>query len=286
MSWEGGYPKPRGVELDIAVPASVLSVEPSLQMKTVKAGFIGRAAAVYRVSRILLYVDRAEAWRDLNTFRKLLEYLATPPYLRRRVYPPGVPELRYAGLLPPLQIPTHGVGGPREGEVREAYVLRRRGRSLLVDAGLGEEVEVEVPPGIRAQRGDRVYVRIVSLNPPRLEYVEKPDVYTGYRVETFDSLSELLRSLKEAVKIATSRKGRDVRETLNELKDRLGGVKRVVVLFGSPSEGLYEIASREGLRLDESVDYVLNTVPGQGTLTVRTEEAVWSTLAVLNLILP
>ncbi len=285
MSWDG-YPRPRSVELDIAVPASVLSVEPSLQLKTVKAGIIGRAAAVYRVSRILLYVDRAEAWRELNTFRKLLEYLATPPYLRRRVYPPGVPELRYAGLLPPLQIPTHGVGGPREGEVREAYVLRRRGRSLIVDAGLGGEAEVEAPPGVRVQRGDRIYVRIVSLDPLRLEYVENPGVYTGYRVETYDTLSELLRNAGNAVKIATSKRGRDVREALDELKDRLGGASRVVVLFGSPSEGLYEIASREGLELEKNVDLVLNTVPGQGTLTVRTEEAVWSTLAVLNLLLP
>ncbi len=278
--------RPRGIRLEVAVPASVLSVEPSLQMKTVKVGVVGRAAAVYRVSTIHLYVDRAEAWRELDTFRKLLEYLVTPPYLRRRVYPRGLPELRYAGLLPPLQIPTHGVGGPREGEVREALVLRRRGRVAVVDAGLGEDVEVELPPGRHVSRGDRIYVKIVSLNPPRLEYLEEPGVYTGYRVETFDSLSELLRSVRGSLIIATSRRGRDVREVLGEIGERARERGRVVVLFGSPSEGLYEIADREGLRLEESVDYIVNTVPGQGTLTVRTEEALWSTLAVLNLHLP
>ena len=277
---------PRGVELGIAVPASVLSVEPSLQLKTIKAGIVGRAAAVYRVARIMLYVDRAEAWRELDTFRKLLEYLVTPPYLRRRVYPRGLPELRYAGLLPPLQIPTHGVGGPKEGEVREALVLRRRGRSVVVDAGLGEEVEVELPPGRHVSRGERIYVRIASLNPPRLEYVEEPDVYVGYRVETYDSLSELLRAARGALLVATSRRGRDAREVLDELGEKAREKRRVVVLFGSPSEGLYEIAEREGIELDKSVDYVVNTVPGQGTLTVRTEEAIWSTLAVLNLRLP
>ena len=264
----------------------MLSVEPSLQLKTVKAGIVGRAAAVYRVDRVLIYVDRAEAWRDLNTFRRLLEYLVTPPYLRRRLYPRGVPELRYAGLLPPLQIPTHGVGGPKEGEVREALVLRRRGRVAVVDAGLGGEAEVELLPGSRVQKGDRILVRIASLNPPRLEYLEDADVYTGFRVETYDSLSELLRVEKGGVRIATSRRGRDVREVLDELRGRLGGAGKILVLFGSPSEGLYEIAAREGINLEENVDYVLNTVPGQGTLTVRTEEAVWATLSILNLLLP
>ncbi|AEM39515.1 protein of unknown function DUF171 [Pyrolobus fumarii 1A] len=279
-------PPPREKELEIVVPASVLSVEPSLQLKTVKAGVIGRAAAVFRASRIVLYVDRAEAWRDLETFRKLLEYLATPPYLRKRVYPPGVPELRYAGLLPPLQIPTHGVGGPKEGEIREAYVLRKRGRSVVVDAGLEEEVEVDLPRGVQVNRGERILVKIVSLTPPILEYVENPPVYTGYRVATFDSLGDYLRSArKDTLLIATSRRGRRIDEVVDELRKKLGEKKRVALLFGSPREGLYEIAEREGIKLDESVDAVVNVVPNQGTLTVRTEEAVWAALSLLNILL-
>ena len=282
----GEWPQPRNVELDIAVPAGVLSVEPSLQLKTVKVGLIGRAAAVYRVSRIMLYVDRAEAWRELDTFKRLLEYLVTPPYLRRRVYPPSLPELRYAGILPPLQIPTHGVGGPKEGEVREAYVLRRRGGVAVVDAGLGREVEVELPRGARVARGQRIYVRISSLEPLKLEYVEEPDVYTRYSVETFDSFSEVIRTARGALIIATSRRGRDVREVLSDIEGKARERGRVVVLFGSPTEGLYEIAEREGIKLEDNVDYIVNTVPGQGTLTVRTEEAIWSTLAILNLHIP
>ncbi len=277
---------PRSVSLEVGIPASIMSVEPSLQLKTVKAGFVGRAAAVFRVTRIHVYVDRAEAWRDAETLRKLLEYLVTPPYLRRLVYPRDVPELRYAGVLPPLQIPTHGVGGPREGEVREALVLRRRGRFVTLEAGLGEEVEARLPPGFEARRGDRVYIRIVSLDPLRVEIVGEPGVYTGYRVELHDNLSELLRRAKNALIVATSRRGRDVREVLGEVSGKAKEKGRVVTLFGSPSEGLYEIAERENLKLDEVVDYVVNTVPGQGTLTVRTEEALWATLSVLNLHLP
>jgi predicted SPOUT superfamily RNA methylase MTH1 len=52
--------------------------------------------------------------------------------------------------------------------------------------------------------------------------------------------------------------------------------------FGAPSRGLHEITDDEGLKLDEIVDFVVNTVPGQGTVTVRTEEALLATLAIFN----
>ena len=38
----------------------------------------------------------------------------------------------------------------------------------------------------------------------------------------------------------------------------------------------------EGLDLDVLVDFVVNMVPEQGTATVRTEEALFASLAVLN----
>jgi hypothetical protein len=53
-------------------------------------------------------------------------------------------------------------------------------------------------------------------------------------------------------------------------------------LFGAPSRGLHEIAKDEGLKLNELVDIIVNTIPKQGTETVRTEEALLATLAVLN----
>ena len=38
----------------------------------------------------------------------------------------------------------------------------------------------------------------------------------------------------------------------------------------------------EGLGLDDVADFVVNMVPEQGTETVRTEEALFASLAVLN----
>jgi hypothetical protein len=53
--------------------------------------------------------------------------------------------------------------------------------------------------------------------------------------------------------------------------------------FGAPALGLNEIVAREGLRLEDIVDFVVNTIPLQGTETVRTEEALIASLAVLNI---
>jgi predicted SPOUT superfamily RNA methylase MTH1 len=38
----------------------------------------------------------------------------------------------------------------------------------------------------------------------------------------------------------------------------------------------------EGRRAEECFRYILNTIPSQGTETVRTEEALHATLAILN----
>ena len=56
-----------------------------------------------------------------------------------------------------------------------------------------------------------------------------------------------------------------------------------MVGFGAPSRGLHEIVDDEHLKLNEIVDFVINTVPDQGTVTVRAEEALLSSLAILNI---
>ena len=56
----------------------------------------------------------------------------------------------------------------------------------------------------------------------------------------------------------------------------------VLVAFGAPAHGLYEIVDDEGANLDDVTDFVVNMVPDQGTETVRTEEALLASLAVFN----
>ncbi|NOZ89049.1 MAG: hypothetical protein GXO15_03900 [Crenarchaeota archaeon] len=269
---------PRGLRLLVAVAASYGLAERSPLLRAYKWGVLGRLLAVFRVSDLVVYVDEPAAASEAERARRLLEYMVVAPYLRRAVFP-MLPELRYAGVLPPLQLPTHGVGGVKAGECREALLLG----GDVVDAGLGEPVRV---PGVsRAPRppgpGRRVVVCVESLEPLRLRPARPGEVYMGYRVL-------LRRSLRGALGLgvpvlATSRLGRVAGQrelaSVAEAARRRGGL---LVAFGSPSSGLAEIASREGFRLEDAVDWVYNTVPGQGTLTVRVEEALAATLAQLN----
>ncbi|ABM81131.1 putative RNA uridine N3 methyltransferase [Hyperthermus butylicus] len=279
MSWQ---PPPRKVKLVAAVPASYTSTEGDLRHKTIKVGLLGRLFAVYRVDEAIVYIDRPAYWRDAELMRKILEYMVTAPYLRKKIYPPNVPELRYASLLPPLQLPTHGVGGPVDGEVRQALVLRASGGRALVEAGLEEPVWVRG----RFHRGQRILVRIVSVERGIVEPVEDELVYNGFKVTIVEGLSRLLSKYRNYTRIATSRKGRLVdAELLSQIGSRSSSGPGVLVLFGAPDLGLYELAELENLKLEDLVDYVVNTIPQQGTKTVRVEEAVAATLALLNLVL-
>ena len=79
--------------------------------------------------------------------------------------------------------------------------------------------------------------------------------------------------------IGTSKYAPSIMSILDEVKDSLKGSKRVAILFGGPYSGLHDLID------ERNVDLTVNTVPKQGTKTVRTEEAVISTLSVFNLLL-
>lgn len=276
--------KERRCKLSVALAASYTLTEPSLLLKTVKIGVLGRLLSVFRVNNVVFFIDRADAWREASLAKRILEYMVTAPYLRRYIYPPNVPDLRYVGVLPPLQLPTHGVRGPREGEVREALVLRPVRQGVVVEAGLGKPLLVRTNKKYR--RGQRVLVRIDSLSPLSVTLVQRADVYSGFSVHIEESLTRLLRKYRSKYYIiATSRKGSAIdMENLREKSDTICS-RGALIVFGSPSEGLFELAEREGQRLASLVDEVVNTIPGQGTLTVRVEEAIAATLAILNLFL-
>jgi len=58
----------------------------------------------------------------------------------------------------------------------------------------------------------------------------------------------------------------------------------VLVAFGSPRNGVEELLARDKLGVQEAFHYSVNTIPDQGCETVRTEEAIHASLAVLNLL--
>ena len=84
------------------------------------------------------------------------------------------------------------------------------------------------------------------------------------------------------LKIATAKLGENFKEVANRIGERWIRAQHVLIAFGAPSRGLHEIAKDEGARLERIVDFVVNTIPAQGTATVRTEEALLASLAIFN----
>jgi hypothetical protein len=130
--------------------------------------------------------------------------------------------------------------------------------------------------------GQRLDVRIFSQEPLAAEHVNRRDIpsYWGYEVTTAESLEKYLSSTGAFV-VATSRRGRPL--TL-DLLEKIGnlGQRDLAVIFGSPTRGVDAFLKEEELNRC----CMINSIPHQGTETVRVEEAVLATLALLNLVHP
>jgi len=283
------FPSKRSGELSVAIPASLVSDVPHLREKTFKIGLIGRAAAIFRVGEIIVFPDLpgVDQSRDANLISTILSYMETPQYLRKRLFKIR-PELRYAGVLPPLRTPHHPVSDRTEhltiGEYREGIVTSSFKGGSFVDIGVERPVLV---PNARPLIETRVTVRITQLGKrPKAALASRDEVktYWGYRVTVSDvPFGRLVKNRSFDLVIATSRYGTPIMSVIDELVRRWERSRTILVAFGAPAEGLYEIVARERLKLDEVAHFVVNTIPGQGTETVRTEEAVYATLACLGL---
>jgi predicted SPOUT superfamily RNA methylase MTH1 len=273
-------------KLAIAVPASVISDTPHLREKTSKVGLIGRAAAVFRVKEIIVYPDNAGKQKnEADLVALLLSYLETPQYLRKRFFKLD-PRLQYAGILPPLRTPHHPLNRKarklKVGEYREGVTLSRTKEGVLVDIG------VERPALIRETRalGKRLTLQVVAVD-ERIEVqaVSRDAVpgYWGYKVKRENqSFGSLVEKGNFDLTIATSKLGAPFADVTEKIGEQWRKADYTLVAFGAPARGLHEIVGDEGLGLDDVADFVVNMVPEQGTETVRTEEALFASLAVLN----
>ena len=275
-------------KLSIVIPASAISDTPHPREKTAKIGLIGRAAAIFRVDEIIVYPDnpKLDQRRDIDYIALLLNYIETPQYLRKTLFKLD-PDLEFAGILPPLRTPHHPLSGKTKhlqaGEYREGVVLSEVKDGLFVDIG------VQQPALLRQKQfavGERLTLQVVNVGRQiDVQAANREDVpqYWGYRVKVEErSFGHLLKDGRFDLAIATARVGDNFMDVAAKIGGKWQGSQRVLVAFGAPSRGLHEIVEDEGLKLGGMVDFVVNTVPNQGTVTVRMEEALLASLAVLN----
>lgn len=271
--------------VSVLVPSSLCREASDKREATHKVGLVARAATVFRVDRVVVFPDSDGNRRWGGGFvSTVLRYAATAPYLRKEAWGTR-DELEYAGVLPPLRaVSQTGSGSQNSGSLRQGIVTEvgPDGR-VRVNCGLQHPISLVLPSDVEADEGERVTVRISSREPVRARIVDEP--LPGFAVERAD-LSAALGREDAGLRIATSRHGEALTtERLGRLAGQLDG--GMTVAFGAPERGLPAMLGidHESVASDSThgFDRWLDTVPNQGSEVVRTEEAVFATLACLNL---
>lgn len=230
--------------ISIALPSSILNNAQSPELRMYLAGQVARAAAIYCIDEIIIFDEQFDVDEKTSShpharhrgaveakqlpnvaqfFATVLEYLDTPQYLRKHLFPVSS-DLRLVGILNPLALPSH-VARSEMSRWREGVAFARSSRAhkrhphdnataqsplsspatnapptRYVDVGLDRLVEVDRPvvagsrvtvdmspsgPTYEKAPGKYLFGHIVPRNTPR-----KTDrLYWGYRVRTAPALS-------------------------------------------------------------------------------------------------
>ena len=270
-------------ELAIAIPSNILEDCQSLSDKTNKIGIIARAASIFKVTKIHVYKNKGISDTDLILL--LLKYLVTPQYLRKNLFPIKK-ELKLAGTLPPLRIPSHTVNRQYDRnivDIRDGLCIKfdKKMNMSVIDIGHNKYGMLKD----RIPVGNIVTVKIVSDSfKGKFFLLEKtiPSLYWGYDIIYNNSLKEIMNSHSYDVKIITSKFGSELNSTSNLISTQLDKNfdSSILVVFGSPKTGLMSILSRE--KIDKSNLILINLFPNQGVETIRSEEAILAGLSILN----
>uniref|UniRef100_A0A6M2DJ08 28S rRNA (uridine-N(3))-methyltransferase n=1 Tax=Xenopsylla cheopis TaxID=163159 RepID=A0A6M2DJ08_XENCH len=295
--------------LAIAVPGSILDNAQSQELRTYLAGQIARAACIFQIDEVIVFDDCPDAIGDKKAqiemedgtktskrccvqLARILQYLECPQYLRKHFFPIHN-DLQYAGILNPLDAPHH-LRQQNDFIFREGVVTNKPtkpGKGSIVNVGLLHDVRVDksLTAGLRVtvkldsnvKNEKKLKGVIVTPSRPRAE----TGVYWGYNVRLANNISEVFTQspYKKGydLLIGTSDKGDSIK---NKQKESLC-YDHAIIVFG----GLQGLES--ALKSDDNLtatdpsllfDEYLNTIPDQGSRTIRTEEAILISLAVLQ----
>lgn len=279
-------------------------------MKNALAGQIARACAVFCVDEIVVFNDgqaptRAPerdgytAYSDPNFFLyHVLSYLETPPHLRKALFPMH-PDLRTAGALPSLDMPHHlrsnewcpfreGVSVGSEKFGGDTFTQLDCGLSSRVNVRLELEPHTRLTVRVPEQEGGEG--EAVAPDTPR----EEAGYYWGYSVRQAGSLGAVFTECPfdggYDMSVGTSERG----VTVSSLLDSSDSAyvqpdwKHLVIVFGGVAGLEAALSADRELQkagvseVKDLFDRWVNLVPGQGSRTIRTEEAVWVGLTGLR----
>ncbi|KAL9100977.1 MAG: hypothetical protein Q9163_003719 [Psora crenata] len=248
----------------------------------------------------------------------ILSYLECPPYLRKSLFSMH-PNLQHSGMLPSLDMPHHLKKTEwceyREGITRgkeSGHPGRRNGvpkhdalrTPNIVDTGLSQNIYVDATIPAKT----RVTVKFNDPKNPLKEHSgnleaspvapcvprEERGYYWGYSIRPASSLSAVFTECAfdggYDLTFGTSERGMPISNLEKPGPDRQGvpTFNHLLIVFGGLAGLEVAVKADEELRkLDVKTperlfDYWVNLVPGQGSKTIRTEEAVWLGLMALR----
>ena len=285
--------------LSVLIPSSIVDNAQSKELRTYLIGEIARTLGIFKISEVIIFHDKLkDNSKDyINYFIKNLQYLETPQYLRKTLFPMSE-DLKLSGLMNPLES-QHHLRKDEWSPYREGCVLDRpvSGDYSWVNIGLNKDCKInqKLPPKTR------VTVKLNESNfNPKLKYYTgslvsmsepfiKNGTYWGYVVRVCETYNDIFNNsiYKEGYDfiIGTSDKGENYRNAdFSKKKD----FKHCLIIFGGISgiEGMMNDDEHNKLNSSENIaknfDLYLNTCMNQGLRTIRTEEAILITLAVIR----
>ncbi|XP_022099117.1 putative methyltransferase C9orf114 isoform X1 [Acanthaster planci] len=299
--------KGRTWTVSVALPGSILENAQSPELRTYLAGQIARAMVVFCIDEVIIFDESGmpSETTDGNfdgvgkkgnpnvQLARILQFLECPQYLRKNFFPMHK-DLKYAGLLNPLDCPHH-LRVDEACPYREGVVLDRaagQGKGSFVNVGLLKEVRVDrqLQPGLRVtvQMADSDYINsdkktlrgmVVSPAAPRAE----AGLYWGYSVRLASSLGMVFTHSPYKggydVTLGTSERGTDVDHV------ELPKFRHLLIVFGGLKGLEYSLDADEHLKIADPkllFDHYVNTCPTQGSRTIRTEEAILISLSSLR----
>ncbi|XP_061434750.1 putative methyltransferase C9orf114 homolog [Lethenteron reissneri] len=288
----------RAYTVSLALPGSILENAQSAELRSYLAGQVARALTIFAVDEVVVFdeqgADRKSAEDESPgagkhgygsvQLARILQYLECPQYLRKAFFPKHK-DLQYAGLLNPVDSPHH-MRRDEESPYREGVVLEHRGApgaSASANCGLYKEVTIDrkLQPGTRVtvQMEGNSAGRVVAPHVPRT----RAGIYWGYTVRLASGLGDVFTECPFKggydLTIGTSERGASVDDV------SLPPFRHLLLVFGGLQGLESSLASDRRLRVAEPsllFHLYLNTCPGQASRTIRTEEAILISLAMLR----
>ena len=284
--------------LSILIPSSIVDNAQSKELRTYLIGELARTIGIFKISEVIIFHDKLkDNSRDyINYFIKNLQYLETPQYLRKTLFPMSE-DLKLSGLMNPLES-QHHLRKDEWSPYREGCVLDRpvNGEYSWVNSGLNKDCKIDqkLPPKTRVtvklnennfNNKLKYYTGTpVSMSEPYI----KNGTYWGYVVRVCETYKDIFNDsiYDEGYDfiIGTSDKGENYR-TANFSKKK--DFKHCLIIFGGISgiEGMMiddEHNNINSTNISKNFDLYLNTCMNQGLRTIRTEEAILISLAVIR----